>query len=315
MSTELKRISDFALFAHVVETGSISRCALRLGFERSTVSRRISLLETYLGTRLLERTTKHVTVTDAGRLCYEKCAVILRAAQDAQALAINGALCKPEGPTRIGAPVSLIEAFLSSILDDFKANNPDIDVELELLDIWSDETVADLDVAVAIGPLNLKRTWQKSVASIAQVVCASQSFLSSLSAPVSVDALREYPCIVDEATRHSTAWKLTESGNYIRSPINVQYVVPNLLQARQAAIAGLGIACLPYFMCSSQLQNGELTAILPEYEPLFRELMLLSPKRALPKRNPTALRVSLEEAFKTINLNAQRATTDFRGDA
>lgn len=91
MCSELKRIADFALFAHVVEAGTITQCAKRLGLERTTVSRRISGLEAQLGKPLLHRTTRRVSLTDAGRRCYEQCAAILQSARNARVLAMIGA--------------------------------------------------------------------------------------------------------------------------------------------------------------------------------------------------------------------------------
>jgi DNA-binding transcriptional LysR family regulator len=85
--------------------------------------------------------------------------------------------------------------------------------------------------------------------------------------------------------------------SHFRGRIYVRHAVPGLLEVRQAAIAGLGVACLPFFLCEQQLRTGQLTSLLSDYEPLARDLLLVSPKRAMPKLNPTALRLSLESAL------------------
>ncbi len=297
MSPELKTVADFALFARVVEVGSITRCAANLGFERSTVSRRISALESQLGVRLLERSTTNVSVTKAGRRCYEQCAGILRAAQDAQFAALNNGTGGPVSPLRVGASISVVESVLHAALNDFRKHNPSAEIELKLIDVWADENIESVDVGLALGPVRLKGAWTKRVSRVRQVLCASPQYLGKCGELSEPDDLLTQPGIVDEAAMPAAMWTLARGDSHFRSRICVQHALPTLIEVRQAAIAGLGIACLPLFMCEEQLRSGQLISLLPDCEPLARDLLLVSPKTAMPKRAPTALRICLESAL------------------
>lgn len=298
MSPELRNVADLALFARVVEIGSITRCAANLGFERSTVSRRISALEAQLGVRLLERSTTNVSVTKAGRRCYEQCAGILRAAQDAQSAALNNGTGTPVPPLRVGASISVVESILNTALDDFRIHNRSAEIELKLIDDWTEENIESVDVGLALGPVRTRNAWTKRVARVRQVLCASPQYIALSGELSDVDELATWPGIVDEATMPAATWTFTHGDSHFRCRVCVRHALPTLLEVRQAVIAGLGIACLPLFMCEEQLRAGQLTALLPDLEPLPRDLLLLSPKSAMPKRGPTALRLSLESALE-----------------
>ena len=104
MHGELKQVADLALFAKIVQTGGITRCAADLGLERTTISRRLGSLEQTLGVKLLDRTPKHITVTDAGQRCLEQCEILLESAANAQSLATIGAIVVNNSPIVVGAP-------------------------------------------------------------------------------------------------------------------------------------------------------------------------------------------------------------------
>ena len=109
MQGELRQVADLALFAKIVETGGISRCAADLGMERTTISRRLGTLERALGVKLLDRTPKYIVVTEAGRRCLEQCEQLLEAAQNAHSLATVGAMISNTAPIVVGAPPDIIE--------------------------------------------------------------------------------------------------------------------------------------------------------------------------------------------------------------
>jgi DNA-binding transcriptional LysR family regulator len=297
MSPELKFVSDFALFARVVESGNITQCAANLGYERTTVSRRISSLESQLGVRLLDRTTQSVSVTKAGRRCYEQCAIILRAAQDAQIAASNFGVSSAVMPLVVGASASVIEAYLSPALDEVRLRHPAVEIELRLVDAWTDEIIETLDIGLALGPVRLKGVWTTKVGRVRQVLCASPPYVAAHGEPTDIEDLEAHPCIVDEITGRGPMLSLSLGGQHFRTRINVRHAVTGPLEARQAVIAGLGVACLPLFMCEQLLLAGQLLELLPGYEPPSRDLLLLSPKGALQRRHPTALRLSLESAL------------------
>ena len=129
MQGELRQVADLALFAKIVQTGGISRCAADLGMERTTISRRLGTLERTLGVKLLDRSPKHIAVTDAGRRCLEQCEQLLESAQNAQSLATIGSIIANTAPIIIGAPPDIIDRYLEPRLSEFEAENSGIRIE------------------------------------------------------------------------------------------------------------------------------------------------------------------------------------------
>ena len=129
MQGELRQVADMALFAKIVQTGGISRCAEDLGIERTTVSRRLGALEKSLGVRLLDRSPKHLSVTDAGRRCLEQCEMLLESSRNAHSLATSGEIVASSTPLVVGAPPDIIDRYLERLLAEFEELNPGIEVE------------------------------------------------------------------------------------------------------------------------------------------------------------------------------------------
>jgi DNA-binding transcriptional LysR family regulator len=154
-----------------------------------------------------------------------------------------------------------------------------------------------VDIGLALGPVRLKNAWSSKIARVRQVLCASPQYIANSGDLSGLDDLTAHPSIVDESVKHLAMLTLVQGDSHLRTRIYIRYTVPSLLEARQAAIAGLGIACLPLFMCDQQLRAGQLAVLLPDYEPVARDLFLIAPKAAIQKRNPTALRLYLESAL------------------
>jgi DNA-binding transcriptional LysR family regulator len=187
---------------------------------------------------------------------------------------------------------------LNGALEEFRMQNRSVEIELKLIDDWTEESVESVDVGLALGPVRARSAWSKRLGRVRQVICASPQFLSASGDIADIDDLSTQPGLVDEATMPAGSWTFSQGDIYLRCRVSVRHALPTLLEVRQAAIAGLGVACLPAFMCEGPLRTGQLTALLPDLEPLPRDLLLLSPKSAMPKRGPTALRLSLESALE-----------------
>jgi DNA-binding transcriptional LysR family regulator len=297
---------DFALFAHVVEAGNITRCAKRLGLERTTVSRRISGLESYLGVRLLRRETKRISLTDAGRRCYDHCADILRSAQSARSLATVAQARRREQPVILAAPICLVKKFLAPKLEKFRRTSPHIEVTLKLLDAMPAKSVEGCDLILAMGSPPLVRSRIASLAKFPQIICASPSYLQTAGTPTTVEHLGSCACIVEEDSSGGPAplerieWELEDRGKKTQVSLRVEYRVPSLIQVRQAAGAGLGLARLPAFMCEDEITAGTLLPVLPQLRPPPIELYLMARNSNFERRNPGLLRLYLELAFQGI---------------
>ena len=297
-SGDLKLIENLALFARIVQSGGISRCANLIGIERSTISRRMASLEQWLGVKLLKRMPNCIAVTTAGSRCYNECERLLVAATQARDLATRGRLIPNEQPLVVGAPAEMIDRFLESRLADFEAKNPGVIVERRAVASWTRAAVEQVDVALTLSPLLLQNVWARSLTPVTQIVCASAAYIEQFGRPVRPYDLEQHACIAEASNGTAAYWKFALGRNpTLMVPVNVRHIVSSVLEAREAALAGLGICRLPDYMLDGYLGSRRLVELFPDYRLEDRRLMLISPRRSMPKPNATGLRIFLEEAL------------------
>ncbi len=299
MQGELRQIADLALFAKIVQTGGISRCAADLGMERSTISRRLGALERTLGVKLLDRTPKHIAVTDAGRRCLEHCEQLLEAAQHAQSLALTGSLIENSAPIVVGAPPDLIDRYLEPNLVRFEAENTGVRVERQPVSVWTDEALDAVDIGFALAPVDIRAGWTNTVAAVPQSIYASPDYAAQrcpLRSPFNIES---HACIVEGSCTDRHTWRFQREDKITTVTVNARYVVSSLLEKREATLAGLGIARLPEYLCEPWLKAGKLVDLVPDMELTGRDVVLISPKQRQRKTGTAALRLHLETAFAT----------------
>ncbi len=302
MHGELRQVADLALFAKIVQTGGISRCAADLGMERTTISRRLGTLERTLGVKLLDRSPKHIAVTDAGRRCLEQCEQLLDAAQNAQSLATIGSIVANTAPIVIGAPPDIIDRYLESRLAAFEAENPGIRIERRPVTIWSEDAVESVDLGIALAPLDIAGGWTNTIAYVRQSIFASTDYASHHDPVMSPFDLESHDCIVESSDSERHSWRFKRSKKVTTVTVNAKYVVSGLLEAREATLAGLGISRLPQYLCEPYLRFGRLVDLMPDAESSGRDVIVISPRQRQRKTGTAALRMYLETAFnrKTI---------------
>lgn len=297
MHGELKQVADLALFAKIVQTGGISRCADDLGMERTTISRRLGSLERSLGVKLLDRTPKHIAVTDAGRRCLEQCEMLLESAQNAQALATVGAIVADTAPIVVGAPPDILEHYLESRLRDFAAAHPASVIERRPVSFWTESTLDHVDLGIALAPVRLGNGWTSTIGYVRQSVYASVDFIERHGAiRVPLD-LSGCDCIVEHAESQRRSWQFGSGDEFTTIGIAPKHVVSSLLEAREAVLAGLGICRLPAYLCEPYLHAGRLVDLMPDISTETRDVLVISPRQRKPKVGTTALRMHLEAAF------------------
>ena len=297
MQGELKQVADFALFAKIVQTGGISRCAADLGMERTTVSRRLGALERTLGVKLLDRSPKHIAVTEAGRRCLEQCEQLLESAQNATSLATVGSILTNTAPIVIGAPPDLIDRYLDVWLSKFEEDNKGIIIERRPVTLWSEEAIESVDLGVSLAPPPANAGWTNKIGIVRQSIFASADYMqqhASIATPFDIEA---HDCIVEHSHGDRRSWCFERSGSKTTISIKAKYVVSSLLEAREATLAGLGICRLPYYLCEPYLRAGRLIDLLPDAESASRDVILISPRQRQRKTGTTALRMHLEDAF------------------
>lgn len=297
MQGELRQVADLALFAKIVQTGGISRCAADLGMERTTISRRLGSLERTLGVKLLDRTPRHIAVTEAGRRCLEHCEQLLEFAANAQSLAVIGEIITNTTPIVVGAPPDIIDRYLEPSLGEYEEDNPGMCIERRPISIWSEDAVESVDIGIALAPVSTDAGWTNKVADVRQSVFASAEYALQKK-PVSTPFdLASHDCIVESADSDRHSWRFERSGKVTTVTVNAKYVVTSLLEAREATLAGLGISLLPQYLCEPYLRSGRLVDLLPDAESTRRDVVVISPRQRQRKTGVAALRMHLESAF------------------
>ena len=297
MQGELKQVADLALFAKIVQTGGISRCAADLGMERTTISRRLGTLERTLGVKLLDRSPKHIAVTEAGRRCLEQCELLLESARNAQSMATIGSIIADTSPLVIGAPPDIIDRYLEPRLTEFEAENPGIQIERRPITIWTEEAIESVDLGIALAPLAISGGWTKTIAHLRQSIFASTDYASHHDPVMSPFDLESHDCVVESGDSERHSWRFRRKEKITTVTVNSKFVVSSLLEAREATLAGLGISRLPQYLCESYLRSGRLVDLMPDTESSDRDVIVISPRQRQRKTGTAALRMHLESTF------------------
>lgn len=262
----MSRLESMQNFVAVVEAGSITTAADKLGLTVAAVSKRLKVLEMELGTRLLTRTTRQLAVTEAGQYYYQHCCDILdeigRVEQHLQAM--QGKL---SGVLRINMPMTYGKNRLVKLLLRFQQHHPDVQLILHLDDALVDVASGEYDVVIRIGEqLEGSGLVARKLENAYLQAVASPSYLAHYGTPQTPEQLLEHACLIYTNVSQRKGWQFFDAvGNVIQVSVQGRFCANNGEVLKQAAIAGLGIAFLPDFESNDALMNGTLVRILPEY--------------------------------------------------
>jgi len=259
------KLDGIAAFVAVAEAGSISEAARRLHVSKSVVSERLTELERTLGTSLIHRTTRKLSITEDGLAFRARADRIVREIADAAA-EISERRGSLAGPLRVAGPVSFGSLHLGPALYPFLRENPGIDLTLDLDDRFIDAAADGYDAVIRHGPINDNRLVAKRLAPSRRVLVASPDYLERRGWPRSIADLEDHQAIV-YTNRGTVDWRFQGRGHAIivRAASNLH--INNGLVMRDAAIAGLGVALLPTFMVHTALAAETLYALDVGAEP------------------------------------------------
>ncbi len=269
-------LDDMRIFVTAVDAMSFTGAATRLGLSKQFVSRRISALEQTLGVRLLLRTTRRLSVTDLGRVYYERARRILDDVQAAN-LAVSSQGERVHGNLRVSAPMSFGTMFLGSVIPAFLTTYPDVTVELELNDRTVDIVGEGYDVAVRIGALADSSLIARAIAPMRMVTCASPRYLEAHGAPQTPEDLRDH-AVLPYGHSQRVSWQYSRDGKVLDIPVAGRLRVNNGELARDAAVAGLGVTWLPVFIVAPALLNERLVTVLDAFEPAPSSIYVVYPQ-------------------------------------
>ncbi|ELY4522666.1 LysR family transcriptional regulator [Cronobacter turicensis] len=272
-----KQLQDMALFALVAETGSFTAAAQKAGLPKSSVSQRISQLEAHVGLRLLNRTTRTLSLTFAGEHYLVHCREMLDASERAD-LAVQRLRDNPSGRLRITSPAGIGATLLARMNAEFLARYPDITLEVFISDDVRDLVMEGFDVALRTGKPQDSSLIGRKIGHCPRYLLASPAYLAQHPPLTHPAQLAEHRVIVHRAWAE---WLLQRDRELYRCHLNQMHQTDNLLYARESALAGAGVTLLPAFLLDDTLKQGTLINILPEWTVTGNDLYLVYPGRKL----------------------------------
>lgn len=259
-------LNRLAYFAAVVDTGSFTRAAERLGITKAVVSQQVAQLERELRTSLLVRTTRRVEPTEAGRMLHARCVMILREAEDAFD-ELAQAAAEPTGTLRITAPNDYGTATVVPVITAFTARYPACRVELTLSDETLDLVSGNIDMAIRVGWLADSSLQARRIGSFRQLLVGSTAFVDRIAAATSPEDLAKLPFVANMALREPLLWRFSR-GDLDRQAVRMQAsMAMDTTPAVLAAVrAGGGLSVLPDFLAVDDLTAGRLIHVLPAWQ-------------------------------------------------
>jgi DNA-binding transcriptional LysR family regulator len=266
MAASLDEILELVTFARVVEATTMTGAAERLGTSKSVVSTRLAALEARLGTRLLHRTTRRLTLTSDGLELYPGCAQLAAAADEAQRSATRGV--GPRGVLRVGAPVSFPQDRLLVCFLAYLKRYPEVRVELVLNDRRSDLVGEEIDLSLRV------MTTQNADSSLVvrklcgaqMVVVGSPAYLARRGTPAAPAELVQHDCLRYAVQKTHDEWRFRGADGWYSVPVAGHFSSQNGGVLRDAALAGLGLAMMPDFTVAEDLRRGSLVRVFAEVE-------------------------------------------------
>jgi len=288
----MDRFRAMQVFQESVQGGSFSAAGRKLGIPLATVSRIVADLETHLKTRLLNRSTRHIALTDAGRTYLAACKQILEQLEEAERGAA-GEYSTPRGELTVAAPIVFGRLHVLPVISAFLRAYPDIDVRLTQSDRLVHLLDEHVDVAVRIGPLPDSGLIASRVGSIRQIVCASADYLRAKGTPLTPQDLTKHDCITFEGSRTRVEWIFGSEKDQQSISIHSRLAVNTAEAAIDAAMGGLGVTSVLSYQVAELVRSGAMKIILERYEPPPWPIHLLYGSRGLV---PLKLRAFLDFA-------------------
>jgi len=262
----LDRLEAMAILLQVVEQGNLSAAGRKLGVPLTTVSRKVAELERHLGVRLMVRSNRHITLTEAGQAYVEACKRILGDVAEAEQAA-SGEFSSARGELAITAPLVFGRLHVLPVVTEFLQSYPDIDIRLTLADRLLHLQDDHVDLAFRIGALPDSSLMAVKVGAVRRVVCASPAYLANHVAPAEPGDLSRHHCVTFTGLDTVDRWTFQSggAGNSVR--IRSRLAVNSAETAIDAAIAGLGLTRVLSYQIAAAQRSGLLVSVLESYEP------------------------------------------------
>lgn len=277
-------LNEILVFMAVVDEGSFIAGGQAMGLTRSAAGKAVGRLEDRLGVRLLNRTTRTLSLTDEGRVFYERGLLILSAVDEAEA-SVAGPGGAPRGVLRLTVPDAFGRLVVLPLLQKYLAAWPELQAEVSFSDRLADVVEDGFDLAVRIGAGGESADTglvSRVVARYKALLCASPAYLAERGEPMDIDALAGHDCLFFSSRNQRQSWRFRgEGGDWIKAQGRSRLRLDSGEALRDAAAAGLGIALLPDFLVADDLAAGRLRQVLPGLDAGDVKIFALYPTRRL----------------------------------
>lgn len=261
----MDRFAAMSTFVAIVDAGSLSAAARRLQSSAAAVSRQLAALEEELGARLINRTTRRLTLTEGGRSYYERCKRILGDLGEAEA-ALSVHQVAPAGRLIVSAPVPFGSRFLAPVLADFMRQYPQVDIDLSLTDRFVNLVEEGIDVAVRIGARGDSSLIARRLGSFRRVVCGAPAYLADLGEPREPADLARYKCLIFTRLFDAYEWHFAKGGRELPVRVSASLRADSLDVIMQAALDGAGLCLANSWQIREHVAAGRLKVLLRDYE-------------------------------------------------
>jgi DNA-binding transcriptional LysR family regulator len=263
----MRWLTEMGVFAKVVDANGFGKAALQLGLTRSAVSKHVSRLEAGLGVKLLHRSTRAMSLTEAGQAVYLQCAQLVQAAQAAESVAARLAVA-PCGTLRVSASVAFGHRRLLPLLPGLLAQYPELRVDVTLLDRFVDLAEEGFDVVLRLTDQPPETMAARHLAKVRFVLCAAPDYLARRGQPERPEDLAGHNCICQGHPKVLRDWRFTGPTGEVTPRVDGNVLVNGSEAVRHLLIAGLGCSILPDFVVADDLRTGRLINLMPGYRPL-----------------------------------------------
>ncbi|HYD69003.1 LysR family transcriptional regulator [Azospirillum sp.] len=282
-------LNALVLFYEVANSQSLTRASEKLRTPKSTISRKIAILEHQIGSILLKRGHRKLVLTDIGRVLYDHCQKIISEIEDAgfQASEMQSEL---RGVLRVSLPVDFGVSWLGKLIAEFAIAYPDIQLEVEINNHWVNVAEAPYDVSIQIGNLRNTHLPVKVFTSLRRGVYAAPDYLARCGAPKTLEDLQRHDCIMTEHQRDEGVWKFLGDKDNRVVEIEPRIIVNNIGIAREIIASGLGIGIMPNVMCRNDVAAQRLVRLFPDWRsPPLQAAAFYAGRRRIPRKTKAFL--------------------------
>lgn len=271
-----------AIFAHVAHEGSFSAAANKLGMSRSAVSKAVAKLENSLGARLLNRSTRHLSLTEVGAAMFEHCSRIIDEAEQAKRI-VEDLHSRPRGTLKIAASVAFGTLHIAPAMADFLDMYPELDIDMAITDRVIDLAEEGYDIAIRVMHEPPDAMVARKLAPVQRRLCATPEYFMKYGVPRIPQDLTRHNCLDYIHSGDKGIWKFKGPEGEIAVPVSGKLRINDDEALSQVVLGGLGCALLPTFIVGKDIQSGKLACELTEYIPVEQYVYALYlPNRNLP---------------------------------